>query len=157
MPGTYRRYAVDFDGDGRRDLTRSPSDAVGSVANFLKEHGWEAGQPIAVPARISGDAYRTLLDAGVKPAVPVEWLQDFAVSADMPLPTGALCTLVELATPGQEPEYRIAFQNFYALTRYNRSSLYAIAVQELADAIEKAYRANGSALTPAPPPPRGRD
>ena len=151
MPGTYRRYGVDFDGDGRRDLTRSAADAVGSVGNFLKEHGWQNAQQIAVVARVTGERYRRLLENGIRPVVPVESLPDFDVAVDAPLPPGSLCTLVELPSPGQEPGYRVGLQNFYVLTRYNRSSLYALAVQALAGAIEEA--GNG-ALTPAPPPPR---
>ena len=67
MPGSYRRYAVDYDGDGRRDLNSSPADAIGSVANFLRAHGWEAGRPIAAPAQVSGESFRKLIDAGIKP------------------------------------------------------------------------------------------
>jgi membrane-bound lytic murein transglycosylase B len=142
MPGTYRRFAVDFDGDGRRDLSHSAADAIGSVANFLKEHGWQAGQPIAVPARVSGDAYRALIEEGIKPSVPVLALGAFGVSVAESLPPGSLCTVIELQTPGHAPEYRVGLDNFYALTRYNRSSLYALSVQELAHAIEQAYRAS---------------
>ena len=149
MPGTYRRYGVDFDDDGRRDLTHSAADAVGSVANFLKEHGWQSAQPIAVGARVIGDRYAALLDAGVKPSVPVESLPDFGITASEPLPPGSLCTLIELSNPGKDPEYRVGLQNFYVLTRYNRSSLYALAVQELAGAIEAALNAPFST---APPP-----
>lgn len=135
MPGSYRRFAVDYDGDGLPDLTQSAADAIGSVANFLRAHGWEAGSPIAVPAQVSGETYRTLADAGIKPQYRVADLPAFGVGPAEPLPQEAACALIELETPGQPPEYWVGLQNFYALTRYNRSSFYAVAVIELARAI----------------------
>jgi len=149
MPGSYRRYALDYDGDGQRDLSASAADAIGSVANFLKEHGWDAGAPIAVPARIVGDTYRQLLDAGIKPVYRAVDLALFGVSGAESLSPETPCALIELETPGQPSEYRIALQNFYVLTRYNRSSFYASAVIELARAI-----ADAQAQSAAEAPPR---
>jgi len=152
MPGSYRRFAVDYDGDGRRDLNSSPVDAIGSVANFLRAHGWEAGQPIAAPAQVSGESFRTLIDAGIKPVYRIADLPAYGVTVGMAvgaaqavgvaeaLPPETGCALVELETPGQAPEYWVGLQNFYALTRYNRSSFYAIAVLELAREIVQAAR-----------------
>lgn len=140
MPGTYRRFAIDYDGDGQRDLNSSPVDAIGSVGNFLKAHGWEAGQPVAAPAQVSGESFRKLIDAGIKPVYRIADLAAFGVGVSEPLPREAACALVELETPGQPPEYWIGLQNFYALTRYNRSSFYAIAVLELAREISQAAR-----------------
>ncbi|MBI2315849.1 MAG: lytic murein transglycosylase B [Betaproteobacteria bacterium] len=138
MPGSYRRFALDYDGDGQRDLSGSPTDAIGSVANFLKAHGWEAGAAIAVPARVAGEAYRLLLDAGIKPLYRLAELGFFAVSGAEALPGDSLCALIELETPGQASEYWIGLHNFYVLTRYNRSSFYAMAVLELAREIAQA-------------------
>lgn len=135
MPGSFRRFAVDFDGDGQPDLTQSPADAIGSVANFLRAHGWEAGSPIASPAQVSGEVYRSLSGAGIKPQYRVADLRAFGVEAAERLPQDAACALVELETPGRPSEYWVGLQNFYALTRYNRSSFYAVAVIELARAI----------------------
>jgi len=134
MPHSYRRYAVDFDGDGKRDLSGSPVDAIGSVANFLKGHGWRTGEPIAAPARVDGDSYRTLAESGVKPKYRVADLASFGVAfADgRSAPDDLPATLVELVTPGQPAEYWIGHENFYVITRYNRSSFYAISVLELA-------------------------
>ena len=154
MPGSYRRFAVDYDGDGRRDLNSSPVDAIGSVANFLRAHGWEAGRPIAAPAQVSGESFRTLIDAGIKPVYRIADLPAYGVTVGMApvfgvaqvfgvaeaLPPETGCALVELETPGQPPEYWVGLQNFYALTRYNRSSFYAIAVLELAREIVQAAR-----------------
>lgn len=138
MPGTYRRFALDYDGDGLRDLRTSPGDAIGSVANFLKGHGWEAGQPIAARARVTGEAYRKLVDAGIKPVYRISDLPSYGVTTTADLPVEAGCALLELETPGQDSEYWIGLQNFYALTRYNRSSFYAISVFELAREIASA-------------------
>jgi len=137
MPGSYRRYALDYDGDGRRDLNASPVDAIGSVANFLRAHGWEAGQPIAAPAQVSGESFRTLIDAGIKPVYRIADLPAYGVGVTETLPPEAGCALVELETPGQAPEYWVGLQNFYVLTRYNRASFYAIAVLELAREIAR--------------------
>jgi membrane-bound lytic murein transglycosylase B len=140
MPGTYRRYAVDFDGDGRRDLRASNADAIGSVANFLKEHGWAAGQPVAARARVSGADFVPLLEGGIKPGYRVEDLAAVGVTLapGAAAAPDALCSLIELQTPGQSSEYWLGFDNFFALTRYNRSSVYAIAVLELATAIGRS-------------------
>ena len=152
MPGTYRRFALDYDGDERRDLNSSAVDAIGSVANFLRAHGWEAGRPVAAPAQVSGDAFRKLIDAGIKPVhrtadLPAYGVAIGAATGAFPaagvaqaLPPEAGCALVELETPGQPPEYWVGLQNFYTLTRYNRSSFYAIAVLELAREIARAAR-----------------
>lgn len=140
MPGSFRRFAVDYDGDGRRDLNSSPVDAIGSVANFLRAHGWAAGRPVAARAQVNGESFRKLIDAGIKPIYRIADLAAFGVRVSDPLPPEAECALVELETPGQPPEYWVGLQNFYTLTRYNRSSFYAIAVLELAREIVQAPR-----------------
>jgi lytic murein transglycosylase B len=148
MPSSYLKFAVDYDGDGRRDLNSSPVDAIGSVANFLKAHGWGAGRPIAAPAQVSGESFRKLIDAGIKPLYRIADLPAYGVAVGTAhvagiaevLPPETGCALIELETPGQPSEYWVGLQNFYALTRYNRSSFYAIAVLELAREIVQAAR-----------------
>lgn len=139
MPGSYRRYAVDLDGDGRQDLSGSFADAIGSVANFLKSHGWESGQPVAFPVEVHGEHYRKLVDAGIKPTYRCGDFAGFDVSGAGDTDADAPCALIELETPGQATQYLAGRNNFYALTRYNRSSLYAAAVLELAQAIKATY------------------
>lgn len=139
MPGTYRRYAVDLDGDGKQDLSGSFADAIGSVANFLQAHGWETGQPVAFAAQVQGENYREMVDAGIKPTYRYGDLADFGVSAEGKTTADAPCALIELATPGEASRYLVGLTNFYVLTRYNRSSLYAAAVLELAQAVKSAY------------------
>ena len=136
MPGSYRRYAVDHDGDGRQDLSGSFADAIGSVANFLKEHGWEAGKPAAFAARVDGQNYRKLIDAGIKPTYRHADLAAFGVSSSGATDADAPCALIELETPGEASEYLVGLTNFYVITRYNRSSFYASAVLDLAQAVK---------------------
>ena len=138
MPGSYRRYAVDHDGDGRQDLSGSFADAIGSVANFLRAHGWVTGGPVAYAAQVQGEQYRSLVDAGIRPSYRYGELPLYGVSAPGAASADALCALIELATPDAANEYIVGFTNFYVLTRYNRSSLYATAVLELAQALKSA-------------------
>ena len=141
MPGSYLRYAVDLDGDGKPDLSNSFPDAIGSVANYLKKHGWATGQPVAFSAQVQGERYHELVEAGIKPATRYGELASLGVSVTGDADADALCALIELATPGEANEYLVAFNNFYVLTRYNRSSMYATAVLELARAVKAATQA----------------
>ena len=136
MPGSYRRYAVDHDGDGRQDLSGSFADAIGSVANFLKSHGWETGQPVAFPVEVRGERYRKLVDAGIKPVYRCADFAGFDVSGGGAANPEAPCALIDLATPEEATQYLAGLNNFYVLTRYNRSSMYAAAVLELAQAVK---------------------
>ena len=140
MPGSIRRYAVDFDGSGRIDLRGSPADAIGSVANFLALHGWIAGAPVALPARVEGDGYRALADGDVVPIHRAEALRAAGVEFGGAIAPETPCVLLELESPDAAPVHLVGLQNFYALTRYNRSSFYAAAVNELAEEIRAAYR-----------------
>jgi len=132
MPGSYRRFAVDFDGDGRRDLLDSEADAIGSVANFLNEHGWARGAPIAFPASVDGDAYRAFVDGGVTPRYRAEALRAAGVTFSGEAAPDTKCVLIELESPDASADHYVGLHNFYVLTRYNRSSFYAAAVLELA-------------------------
>jgi membrane-bound lytic murein transglycosylase B len=138
MPGSIRRFGVDFDGDGRRDLRGSAADAIGSVANFLSEHGWVGGAPVAAAARVEGEGYREFVDGGVVPMYRADVLRAAAVAFDESIPADAPGVLIELESPDEPPVYLVGLQNFYALTRYNRSSFYAAAVVELAEALRAA-------------------
>lgn len=135
MPGSQRRYAVDFDGDQRIDLTNSVDDAIGSVARFLEQHGWQAGGPVAVPASIPAEQLPTLLEAGIRPSFRVATLQAQGVVANA---SGeATAAVVDLVSPGRDTEYWLGFENFYVITRYNRSSFYAMSVFQLAEEIAR--------------------
>ncbi|HXC41232.1 MAG TPA: lytic murein transglycosylase B [Burkholderiales bacterium] len=133
MPGSTQRFALDYDGDGRTDLT-SAVDSIGSVANFLAQHGWQRGGAIALSVRVAGARPVQWLDAGIKPSLRVPDLTTLEFTSAPPVADPEeLVTLVEL--PSDPPEYRLGFNNFYVLTRYNRSSMYAMAVMDLAEAL----------------------
>jgi membrane-bound lytic murein transglycosylase B len=142
MPGSVRSYAVDFDGDGRIDLAGDVVDAIGSVANYLARHGWQRGQPVMLPLRPDAelqDALVRLFDGGMTERRSVaEWVHDglagFTIPGDLAAdPVGLL--LLETAA---EPTYWMVFNNWYVVTRYNRSRLYASSVWQLAQAVSAA-------------------
>ena len=141
MPGSVRRYAIDFDGDGHVDLWRSEEDAIGSVANYLARHDWLRGQPIALPAFIADsgrDAALQRIDGNLSERRPLPaWNADnvwaVAAPADLsPEPVGLL-QLEEQPSGDDNASYWIACPNFYAITRYNKSPLYAAAVWRLSE------------------------
>lgn len=138
MPGSLRRYAVDFDGDNRIDLLGSSTDAIGSVARFLEQHGWQKGEPVAVPARLNKEPDRAWMEAGIRPSLETEALLAGGVWADA-LPNRKV-TFVDLETPDQTTEYWLGYENFYVITRYNRSSFYAMSVYQLAEALRQRYQ-----------------
>jgi len=140
MPSSYRRYAVDFDGDGRRDLAGSPADAIGSVANYYKSHGWRAGQIIAVPAEVDGADAAALVELGIKPRLNVGELKRRGVSPAAPVEEGPAAALIA-AESETGLSYWLGLNNFYVITRYNRSINYALAVHELAAELRAQYKA----------------
>ena len=141
MPGSIRRYAVDFDGDGRIDLRSNPADAIGSVARFLSEHGWVPGAPVYFATRVE-DTSRLgpLIDAGIEPQFDQAQLAEFGVSALGTVSDGLQLALVDLPNGDSPTTYLLGARNFYVITRYNRSSFYAMAVTELADALRSARK-----------------
>jgi membrane-bound lytic murein transglycosylase B len=182
MPGNVRRYAVDFDGDGRIDLWNSGDDVIGSVANYLARHDWLRGQPVwsrAIVAESARDAALARLDGGISERRPLAaWNADGIGAQTMPEPMSAqpvgLLLLEErpdpqldgrpVGQPDAQPDTQpntqegaaaaplqpavslwIVFPNFYVITRYNKSRLYAAAVASLAEALRAAHDA------PVPP------
>ncbi|HSG24160.1 MAG TPA: lytic murein transglycosylase B [Azonexus sp.] len=133
MPGSQRRYAVDFDGDQRVDLSGSINDAIGSVARFLEQHGWVAGQPIATRALTNSEPPRSMLEAGIRPSLKVADLAEQGILSRAE--PQASVALIDLVSPGLETEYWLGYENFYVITRYNRSSFYAMSVFQLAEEI----------------------
>ena len=150
MPSSWRKWAVDFDGDSRIDLRDSFVDSIGSVASFLKGHGWEAGAPIAYPAQVSGDIYKEFLARDILPTTPIAELARFGVSSEpllrRGLPSDTPTALIDLVTPDKPTEYWVGLKNFYVITRYNRSSFYAMSVMELGAAIREARRERQQAV-----------
>lgn len=147
LPSSIRQFAVDFDGDGRIDLENSPVDAIGSIANYLHVHGWEPGRPVAVPARLAGAAPAELLAADITPTFLPEELASHGVRAARGEAYPEKAALIELVTPEAPAEYWLGYQNFYVITRYNRSSFYAMAVFQLAEALRERRGAPAAAAT----------
>jgi membrane-bound lytic murein transglycosylase B len=153
MPGSYRRFAIDFDGDGRIDLWHSDADVIGSVAHYLVEHDWQAGQPALLPGTLAAagrDAALARLDGGISERRPlVAWKDDGVELVEAPAdladePVGLL--LLE-ESPDSDQLY-MACQNFYVITRYNKSRLYAAAVVELAQQLAAARSQQPGASPP---------
>jgi len=135
IASSYRAYAVDFDGDGRRDLIGSVDDAIGSVANYLRRHGWRPGGPVASRVKLGPDANLALAGGGPKPDMTLDEFAGNDIFALHPgLDAAEPAALYRLST-ATAPEYRLGFHNFYVITRYNRSVNYAMAVYELASGI----------------------
>jgi membrane-bound lytic murein transglycosylase B len=137
IASSYRAYAVDFDGDGRRDLWDSPADVIGSVAAYLGRHGWQAGAPIAHRLQPPGEGYRELLQEGLEPRVTAAQLRAAGLRLE-PTPTdGERVHVFELE--GKDgTQVWAGRRNFYVITRYNHSALYAMAVYQLAERIRRA-------------------
>ncbi|MDE2371570.1 MAG: lytic murein transglycosylase B [Burkholderiales bacterium] len=145
MPGSINRYAVDFDADGHVDLARGAADSIGSVAHYLAESGWVAGMPTryAVTPPADAAARAALLAGDIVPAwTPAQFTEHGAVLDAAGLRHAGSLALVELHNGQQPPSYVAGTQNFYAVTRYNRSSYYAMAVIELGAAIAAAQAAS---------------
>jgi membrane-bound lytic murein transglycosylase B len=139
IPSSYRAYAVDFDGDGRRDLWDT-ADAIGSVANYFKRHGWRTGEPVAVRAEVPGGLPPGIEAAEGKPKRPdssVGRLAAAGIGAAEALDAAAPATLIRLEGAAGD-EYWVGLENFYVITRYNHSNLYAMAVHQLSGEIRKA-------------------
>ncbi len=138
IPSSYRRYAVDFDGDGRRDLIGNAADAIGSIANFLVRHGWQPKAPVTDEVRIEGARHFWVEQLGVKPALTVQQLVSYGIFPRRH--HGGELRAALIALEGEDgPLYRVGYQNFYAITRYNRSKRYAMAVYELAELLRAEY------------------
>lgn len=138
ISSSYRQYAVDFNNDGVRDLINSHEDAIGSVANYFKRHGWQTGEAIAVPAKVSGSDYKKWVKKGYKPKIALRDARNLGVSWNGSFPADEKGALIELEQK-KGSEYWLALENFYVITRYNHSQLYAMAVFQLAEEIRKRH------------------
>ncbi len=140
MPSSYRAYAIDFSGDGRRDLWNNPVDAIGSVASYLAEHGWQRNGRVTVDATLDNAQVADLTSNGLnRPQRSLRDWQTQGVRPQMAGPDGALAANLLAFEAQWGMWYQLTFNNFYVITRYNRSRLYAMAVYELAQAIRSAY------------------
>lgn len=147
MPSSYRRYAIDFTGNGKRDLVHDTTDAIGSVANYFKEHGWMSGQPVAYIAQVFGSEYQRLANTNMKDPQPKLTLEAYSRFNIQPKDKNALknnkdakASFIMLKSDDYNPELWLTLQNFYVITRYNHSVNYAMAVYQLSQRIRELYQ-----------------
>ncbi|ATZ72365.1 lytic murein transglycosylase B [Idiomarina sp. X4] len=140
ISSSYRHYAVDFDGDGERNLLTNPVDAIGSVANYFAKHNWQAGQPIAQPLNHSENWSKVLSD-GMKPNTTRKALkkQGFDLPNNETVTPDTKVRVFEFETENAA-EYWLGYNNFYVITRYNHSPLYAMAVYQFSEQLKNARR-----------------
>jgi membrane-bound lytic murein transglycosylase B len=136
MPSSFHSWAVDFDGDGRRDLW-NPVDAIGSVANYFASHGWRTGEPVVVGARVEGQE-AGLMKTGFDTSYSLESLGNRGIRPAGSTSGDRNVSLIELDAAGGY-QYWLGLDNFYVITRYNHSSYYAMAVHQLAQAVRERH------------------
>jgi membrane-bound lytic murein transglycosylase B len=141
IPSSFRNYAVDFDTDGKTDIWTNTADAIGSIANYFKVHGWKNGESIVVSGTATGNKYTEVLNNDLKPEIQSHKLSYYEIEVSDNLPVNSLVKVMSLAGNNGE-EIWLGLNNFYVITRYNRSPLYAMAVYQLSDAIKKKYFEN---------------
>jgi membrane-bound lytic murein transglycosylase B len=134
MPSSFRSFAADFNQDGNRDLWRDPKDAIASIGNYLKAHGWSRNQPIAVPVIARNESYKALLNDKIKPDLRISELESARVEFSRPLPLDSKVKLLALEQEHGDELWAV-LNNFYVITRYNHSSHYAMAVYQLSQAL----------------------
>jgi membrane-bound lytic murein transglycosylase B len=143
MPSSFRAYAADGTGDGRRDLWSWNPDVFASIANYFVEHGWQRGQPVLSEARHDAPPDDPRLGVA-ELRETVASLKSRGYRFETSLPDGAAAMLVPAALQ-QGTAWRVGYQNFYTITRYNRSLLYAMTIHDLAEAIAARHAAAAAA------------
>ena len=134
ISSSYRHYAVDFDKDGTIDIWGNPADAIGSVANYFKMHGWKKGQKIALRVSVTGSNFEELIDTSLEPDRTISELSHMGIIADDKIDDNTNARLLKFKQEIND-EYWLGLENFYVITRYNHSALYAMAVYQLSQEI----------------------
>jgi membrane-bound lytic murein transglycosylase B len=140
MPSSIRRFAVDFDGDGRIDLRNSPADAIGSVASFLSQHGWSAGLPLVFPVSVEKSTeseWKPLIGVVLAATNTTDEISRAGVTLPTDISPTLMVGLIDLEDGIHPTQYWLGSANFFAITKYNRSFYYAMAVIELSKAIQQ--------------------
>ncbi|MEZ5503903.1 MAG: lytic murein transglycosylase, partial [Halioglobus sp.] len=133
MPSSYRSYAIDFDGDGKIDIWQNPVDAIGSVANYFKRHGWREGEVVVSAASAAADTPESIFVQNRNDLKPEHTVAQFAKAglvAKKKLDPEALATAMKFELE-KGYEYWVGLHNFYVITRYNQSAMYAMSVYQL--------------------------
>ena len=138
MPSSFRTFAKDYNDDNQRDIWHNPSDAIASVANYFTKHDWQRGQEIALPATAVGNQYKSVLDKGLKPNMTIAQLSRLNVSLPTDLPSSTPAKLLAFDQADNE-ELWVILPNFYVITRYNHSPLYALAAYQLSQEIKRRF------------------
>ncbi len=138
MPSSYLAYSADQDGDGKRDIWHNNADVFASIANYFVEHHWQTGAAIAYPVYYQDQSYKQALTDGLKPDTTIEQLQNSGLTLPAYLPPKTAVKLLDYETE-TSPELWLGLANFYTITRYNHSQLYAMAVFQLSQAIAQKY------------------
>ena len=141
IASSYRAYAVDFDSDGIRDIWNNPIDAIGSVANYFAKHGWRANGLITVEASKPHDDADDLFNHSLKPNITVAEISRLGVISSTQVDQDTVVSLL-LFNGKKGKEYWLGFQNFYVITRYNHSKLYAMAVFQLSERLRTSLLAS---------------
>ena len=141
IPSSFRSFAVDFDGDGRKDIWTNPVDAIGSVANYFRAHGWKTGEPVRSNVVIEQLAEEALINGDLKPELTLAQWSERGIRTHKGLDAESKATLMRMETDGAFQHW-FGLHNFFVITRYNHSRLYAMAVYELSQAVaEKRQQA----------------
>ena len=139
MPSSFRAYAVDFDEDGHIDIWKNPVDAIGSAANYFKQHGWTAGAPVVARATVKGERHVEGLTEGLEPVKNAAELRELGWSWQTETPVADDTAVTAFRLDGADgDEFWVGLPNFYVITRYNRSVMYAMAVHQLAGQLAQA-------------------
>jgi|TARA_B110000263_G_scaffold142447_1_gene123662 membrane-bound lytic murein transglycosylase B len=141
MPSSYRAYAIDSDGDDKRDIWTNWSDVIGSVANYFIEHGWQQGNQIIVPAKIAQLDSAPKIKGGLKATETVKVLKEKGIIFDTTMKDDHPSELLYLEQENAN-NYWVAFHNFFVITRYNHSTMYALAVHQLGQEIANEVKKN---------------
>ncbi len=135
IPSSFRKYAIDFDGDGKRDIWKNETDAIGSVANYLAEHGWQQNAPVIVPAKVSKEINKDWYNNGLDLKLTLKDWRARSIVGGANLDQNDKATLMRLSQ-SKKDLFWFGLQNFYVITRYNRSRYYAMAVYQLSQLIK---------------------
>jgi len=141
IPSSYRHYGIDFSNDRKIDLINNPVDAIGSVANYFKAHGWKTGQPVTSPAHLqapntSETSLGTFLGKNLKPRFTIKEIKEAGLIPNVNYPPDTKAMVMTLEGANGK-EYWVGLKNFYVITRYNHSRLYAMAVYQLSNEIKQ--------------------
>jgi len=149
MPSSFRHYAIDFTNDGHRDITNNPVDAIGTVANYFKKNGWRQGEEVVVAAKPETKNFslpdqndkKYGIKYGIKPSHTTKEFAKIGIKPIKKLPDTELVSLMEFENKDAK-EYWFGLNNFYVITRYNKSQLFAMAVHQLSQEIHTLYHEN---------------